>query len=399
MDHLKDKIQDLAAKYYSLVIAYRRYFHQFPELSFEEFGTAAYVRSVLESLGLHPTVGVGGETGLYVDIGSGDQLVALRADMDALPITEESTHEYVSQHDGIMHACGHDVHTASLLGVIHILLELKEELPCTVRCIFQPGEERLPGGASRMIADGVLQHPDAVLILGQHVHPSFPSGSVGIKSEAFMASCDEIYITVRGRGGHGAMPQDVVDPIYISAQIINALQAITSRHANPNTPTVLSIGKINSVGGATNVIPDAVHMEGTFRTFDEQWRKQAYHLIRTKIEGICMAHGGEADIRIMEGYPCLYNDPSVTAATRSLMIDYLGAEHVIDMPQRMTAEDFAYYSHVIPACFYRLGTGAADGTNNSPVHTPTFDIDESALKTGIGLMSYIAIRLGEDLVK
>ncbi|MFT4566560.1 MAG: amidohydrolase [Saprospiraceae bacterium] len=396
MEELKSRIKTLAEAYHSTAVSYRRHLHQHPELSFEEYKTSEYVSDTIRSMGLEPVTGLGGGTGLYVDIGTGDRMIALRADMDALPITEEANHEYKSKNSGVMHACGHDVHTSSLLGVLHILNELKEELPFRVRCIFQPGEEKLPGGASKMIADGVLEKPDAQLIIGQHVHPSFECGTVGVKSEAAMASCDELYITIKGKGGHGALPHKVIDPIYVSAQVITGLQSIVSRHANPDTPSVLTIGKINSVGGATNVIPEEVKMEGTFRTFDEPWRQEAYKLIRQKIEGICAAHGATADINIMSGYPSLYNNPDVTAAVKEAMIDYLGRDNVIDMPLRMTAEDFSYYSQAIPACFYRLGTAAPDGTKNSPVHTPTFDVDENSLKVGIGLMAWIAINLGAE---
>ncbi|MCL4129980.1 UNVERIFIED_CONTAM: hypothetical protein GTU68_020562 [Idotea baltica] len=394
MEDLKNKIKELAASYHEQVVGYRRHLHSNPELSFEEFNTSKYIQGVIESMGLTPVIGLGGGTGLYVDIGEGDKVVALRADIDALPITEEASHDYKSKNDGVMHACGHDVHTSSLLGVLHILNEIKEDLPCKFRCIFQPGEEKLPGGASKMIADGVLQNPDVELIIGQHVHPSFECGTVGVKPEASMASCDELYITIKGKGGHGALPHMVIDPIYISAQVINALQSIVSRHANPDTPSVLTIGKINSVGGATNVIPEEVKMEGTFRTFDETWRQKAYKLIRQKVNGVCEAHGATADVHIMSGYPSLYNSPVVTAASKAAMISYLGKDKVIDMPLRMTAEDFSYYSQEIPACFYRLGTASTDGTKNSPVHTPTFDVDERSLEVGIGLMAWIAVNLG-----
>lgn len=362
-----------------------------PELSFEEYETSAYIKEVIKGLGLSYRENIGGGTGITVDIGQGDKLIALRGDMDALPIQESASHAYKSKHDGKMHACGHDVHTASLLGVLHILHDISDQLPHRYRFIFQPGEELLPGGASKMIADGVLQSPDVTQIYGQHVHPSLPTGMVGIKPEYFMASCDEIYITINGKGGHAAMPQDVVDPIYVSAEIITGLQSIISRKANPGTPSVLSIGKINSDGGATNVIPSQVHMEGTFRTFDEAWRDRAHLEIQEVIRGICKAYGATADVNIVKGYPSLYNDPKVSAQVRSAMIDYLGAAQVIDLPLRMTAEDFSYYSHEVPACFYRLGTAAVDGGKNSPVHTPTFDIDESALEVGMGLMAYLAI--------
>jgi amidohydrolase len=242
-----------------------------------------------------------------------------------------------------------------------------------------------------MIADGALQNPDVERIYGQHVHPSLPVGKIGYHPGFFMASCDELFITVIGRGGHGAMPQDTIDPIMISAELIQSLQTIVSRNANPNTPSVLSIGKINSDGGATNVIPTKVMMEGTFRTFDEDWRKEAHRLIEQRIQHIIESHGAQVELEIKKGYPSLYNDPPMTHSARDLMIQYIGESHVIELPQRMTAEDFSYYSQVVPACFYRLGTAAIDGTKNSPVHTPTFDIDEDALERSSGLMAWLAM--------
>ncbi len=394
--NMKNRIVALSDKYHQQVIGYRRHLHAYPELSFEEFDTASYIAKILRDRGLQPIEGLGGGTGITVDIGRGERTIALRADIDALPIQEEGSHSYISTQQGVMHACGHDVHTASLLGVVLILNEISDDLPCKIRCIFQPGEERLPGGASKMIADGVLENPDVELIVGQHVHPDLVSGTVGVKPNAFMASCDELYITIKGKGGHAALPQHVIDPILVSAQVIVGLQTIVSRHGNPNIPSVLSIGKIFSVGGATNIIPDEVKLEGTFRTFDEEWREEVYTLMRQKINGICQAHGATADINIVRGYPALINDADVTASVKKAMLEYLGEDNVVDLPSRMTAEDFSYYSQVVPACFYRLGTSAVDGSKRSAVHTPTFDIDESALKTSIGLMSWIAYQLGMD---
>jgi len=392
---MKERIKQLAEKYHETVVGYRRHLHMYPELSFEEVETSRYIKKVIADLGLEYREDLGGGTGITVDVGQGDKTIALRGDIDALPIQETSDHDYVSQHAGKMHACGHDVHTSSLLGVLHILNDIKDDLTCRYRFIFQPGEELLPGGASKMIADDVLKNPTVDMIYGQHVHPSLPVGQVGIKPDYFMASCDELYITVTGKGGHGAMPQDVIDPIYVSAEIITSLQSIISRKANPGTPSVLSIGKINSEGGASNVIPSKVYMVGTFRTFDEPWRDQAHQYIHEVANNICEAHGASAEVEIKRGYPSLYNNPEVTATAKTAMIEYLGAEQVIDLPQRMTAEDFSYYSHEVPACFYRLGTASLDGTKSSPVHTPTFDIDEGALKVSIGLMAYIAYASGQ----
>jgi len=385
------KIKALAKTHIARIVEIRRHLHRHPELSFVEYKTAEYVKAVLDDLGITYKDGLGSGTGITGVIGQGDGTIALRADMDALPIQEESSVEYRSVNDGVMHACGHDVHTASLLGSLMILKSLEQDLKHKVKFIFQPGEEQLPGGASMMIADGALQNPQVAQIYGQHVHPSLPVGQIGYHPGFFMASCDELFITVIGQGGHGAMPQETIDPIMIAAELIQSLQTIVSRSANPNTPSVLSIGKINSDGGATNVIPTRVMMEGTFRTFDEEWRKEAHKLIERRITHIVKSYGAQVVLEIKKGYPSLYNDPSMTHRARDLMIEYMGDDHVIELPQRMTAEDFSYYSQVVPACFYRLGTASKDGSNSSPVHTPTFDIDEGALEISSGLMAWLAM--------
>ncbi len=385
------KIKALAKTHISRIVEIRRHLHMHPELSFEEYKTAEYVKTILDDLNISYMDGLGSGTGIAGVVGQGDETIALRADMDALPIQEKSIVEYRSVNDGVMHACGHDVHTASLLGSLMILKNLEDDLNHKVKFIFQPGEEQLPGGASMMIADGALQNPKVAQIYGQHVHPSLPVGKIGYHPGFFMASSDEIYITVIGQGGHGAMPQETIDPIMISAELIQSLQTIVSRNANPNTPSVLSIGKINSDGGATNVIPTKVMMEGTFRTFDEDWRQEAHKLIKRRITHIVESYGAKVELEIKRGYPSLYNDPSMTHKARDLMIQYMGEEHVIELPQRMTAEDFSYYSQVVPACFYRLGTASVDGSKNAPVHTPIFDIDEGALEVSSGLMAWLAM--------
>jgi len=385
------KIKALAKTHISRIVEIRRHLHMHPELSFEEYKTAEYVKTILDDLNISYMDGLGSGTGITGVVGQGDETIALRADMDALPIQEKSIVEYRSVNDGVMHACGHDVHTASLLGSLMILKNLEDDLNHKVKFIFQPGEEQLPGGASMMIADGALQNPKVAQIYGQHVHPSLPVGKIGYHPGFFMASSDEIYITVIGQGGHGAMPQETIDPIMISAELIQSLQTIVSRNANPNTPSVLSIGKINSDGGATNVIPTKVMMEGTFRTFDEDWRQEAHKLIKRRITHIVESYGAKVELEIKRGYPSLYNDPSMTHKARDLMIQYMGEEHVIELPQRMTAEDFSYYSQVVPACFYRLGTASVDGSKNAPVHTPIFDIDEGALEVSSGLMAWLAM--------
>ena len=392
---MKEEIRKLAKKYYTRIKEHREHLHRHPELSFEEYETSKYIKSTLEQMGLAITENIGGGTGLTAELGSGHKVVALRADIDALPILEAEDRSYRSTNDGVMHACGHDVHTSCLLGATYILKELESQLPCRVRLIFQPGEEKLPGGASLMIEDGVLE--DVVAIVGQHVHPDLTVGQIGYGSGYFMASCDELYITVKGKGGHAAMPNQVIDPILISATLIQSLQSIISRKSNPNTPSVLSIGKINSKGGATNVIPEEVKMEGTFRTYDEDWRTEAHALIKDMTDAICKAHGTTAEINIVRGYPSLYNNPGLTAAVKSGISSYMGNEGTVELTPRMTAEDFSYYSHKVPACFYRLGTASLDGRNTSAVHTPTFDIDHAALEVGAGLMAYVAFQISEQL--
>ncbi len=393
---MKKEIRELAKKYYTKVRGHREHLHRHPELSFEEYETSKYIKEVLNDIGLSISENLGGGTGIIAEIGSGDHLIALRADIDALPIHESDDRVYRSNNDGVMHACGHDVHTSCLLGVAYILKELEDQLESRYRLIFQPGEEKLPGGASLMIKDGVLDNVDA--IIGQHVHPDLAVGQIGYGSGYFMASCDEIYITIEGKGGHAAMPDKVIDPILVSAELIQSLQSIISRKSNPNTPSVLSIGKIYSEGGATNVIPDQVKMEGTFRTYDEDWRLEAHKHITHMTTSICQTHGATAKINIARGYPSLYNNPQLTTVVKSNISDFIGQEETIEIAPRMTAEDFSYYSHQVPACFYRLGTSSLDGSNAHAVHTPSFDIDHKALEVGTGLMAYLALNMPKSLV-
>ena len=302
-----------------------------------------------------------------------DEVIALRADMDALPIQEVAGRSYGSQNAGVMHACGHDVHTSSLLGVAKILHALKAEYGGVVKLIFQPGEERLPGGASIMIKEGVLQNPAPSAIIGQHVMPFIEAGKVGFRAGKYMASCDELFMTVKGKGGHGAHPHQNIDPIVITAHIITALQQITSRFADPRIPTVLSFGKI-SANGATNVIPDEVYLEGTFRTFDEEWRAEAHEKMIKMATGMAESMGATCDFDVRKGYPFLINNPELTMAARGFAEEYLGKEHVLDLELWPAAEDFSYYSQEIDACFYRLGTGNKSKGIQSAVHTATFDV-------------------------
>jgi amidohydrolase len=387
-----DKIKELARAYAPETVQVRRHIHANPELSFEEQNTAAYVKQELAKLGIEAeSMANTGLVALIEGRNPGKKTVALRADMDALPIVEANEVAYKSKNEGVMHACGHDVHTASVLGTARILQKLRGEFEGTIKLIFQPGEEKFPGGASIMIKEGVLQNPAPASIIGQHVFPLLPAGKVGFKSGMYMASADEIYITVKGQGGHAALPEMNIDPVLISAHLIVALQQIVSRHASPKVPTVLSFGKVEAKG-ATNVIPNEVKLEGTFRTMNEAWRREAHQKIRKLAESLCESMGGSCDIDIKFGYPFLQNDPEVTSIARAAAEAYLGAENVVDLDLWMGAEDFAYYTQQVPACFYRLGTRNEARGITSGVHTPTFDVDEAALETGMGLMAWVALQ-------
>ncbi|MCL4118986.1 UNVERIFIED_CONTAM: hypothetical protein GTU68_031887, partial [Idotea baltica] len=371
----------------------RRHIHANPELSFFEEETAQFIQSKLDEIGVPYIADFAGH-GIVVKIegkNPAKKIIALRADIDALPITEANDISYKSTNEGVMHACGHDVHTANLLGVIKILNELKNEFEGTVKCIFQPAEEKFPGGASLMIKEGVLKNPEPTIIIGQHVHPPMNVGNVGFAEGKYMASADEIFMTIHGKGGHAAAPRNFIDPILMTSQIIVALQQVVSRLAPPETPTVLSFGKINSVGGYNNIIPEAVKLDGTFRTMEEDWRYEAHKHIKRIAESTAHANGGSVDVQINVGYPHLINQPDLTNRCRKYAKDFLGNDRVEELPIRMGAEDFAYYSHQIPGCFYRLGIKNEALGINSGLHTPTFNIDEDAFKTGVGLMAWLAI--------
>lgn len=392
MEELKNIIKQKAAAYKDEVIAIRRHLHQHPELSFEEFETSKYVCSKLDEFGIEYQTGFvkTGIVGLIKGNNPESKTIALRADLDALPIVEENDVEYKSVNEGVMHACGHDVHTSSLLGAAKILNELKSEFEGTIKLIFQPGEERLPGGASLMIKEGVLENPKPDSIIGQHVYPQLEAGKVGFKSGMYMASTDELFMTVHGKGGHAALPHLTVDPVLITAHILTALQQLVSRHSHPTAPTVLSFGKI--IGqGATNIIPDKVELEGTFRAMDEEWRAEAHQKMIKMAESIAEGMGGKCEFEIRKGYPFLVNDEEVTNRAKNAAKDFLGADKVVDLDLRMTAEDFAYFSQASPACFYRLGIkNDAQGINHG-LHTSKFNIDENAIETSIALMTWLTL--------
>ncbi len=396
MNHLNQKIHRLAGEVTPSVVTFRRHLHANPELSFQEEQTSRFVQAQLRELGIPFTAGVAG-TGVVglIEGKKPGPVVALRADMDALPILEANQVPYKSTNQGVMHACGHDAHTASLLGAAAILNQCREEMAGSVKLIFQPGEERLPGGASLMIKEGVLQNPAPVHILGQHVMPFLDAGKVGFRAGMYMASADEITMTVRGKGGHAAQPHQNIDTVLIASHIIVALQQIVSRVANPTIPSVLSFGKVTA-NGAFNIIPNEVVVLGTFRTMNEPWRKEAHVRMKELAEGIAKSMGGSCDFSINVGYPFLVNDESVTRLARKHAEEYMGREQVVELDLWMAAEDFAYYSQVTKACFYRLGTRNESRGIISAVHTPTFDIDETALETGCGLMAYLAMQTMAD---
>lgn len=398
-NQLVNRIQSLSATISEDVRHFRHHIHSFPELSFMEKETSAFIISVLEKHGIPYTTGWAGY-GIVATIKGGKpgKNIGLRADMDALPIEEKNEVSYKSLNHGIMHACGHDVHSSCLLGAAIILQTLKDEICGSVTLLFQPGEEKLPGGANMMIQEGLLEKHKMDAIIAQHVYPSMEAGKVGFKSGLYMASADEIYLTVKGKGGHAAMPQDNIDTLLMASQILINLQQITSRMAHPAIPTVLSFGKINSVGGATNVIPDEVKIEGTFRTMDETWRAKAHQKITQICEETAKTFGGSCEVRIEVGYPCLINDPVLTEGMRKDAKKYLGDQNVEELPLRMTSEDFSFFSQHIPVTFYRLGTGNKSKGITSPVHTPTFDIDETALEIGSGLMAWVAMKRLEEMV-
>ncbi len=389
---LNDEIKQLAKGVFSNVIETRRHLHAHPELSFCENETCAYVKARLDEIGIPWKVMA--NTGVVAVIQGEKQsseVVALRADMDALPITEVNDVDYVSRNKGVMHACGHDAHTSSLLGTAKILQSIRSKFGGTVKFIFQPGEEKLPGGASLMIKEGVLENPKPNAVIGQHVMPSIECGKIGIRRGKHMASMDEIFVTVYGRGGHGALPHQNVDPVLITSHIIIALQQIVSRMADPTLPTVLSFGKLIA-NGAINIIPDEVYIEGTFRTLDEDWRTEAHKRMKKMTETIAESMGGKCDFTIVRGYPPLINEEKLTEQVGSFAEEYLGKDNVMDLDILMAAEDFAYYSQVTASCFYFLGTGNKEKGIVSSLHTPTFNIDEDALALSTGLMAYIALK-------
>lgn len=386
---LQNTIKALAQQLAPEMIAVRHHLHAHPELSYLEFETSQFVQAQLKTsqipFEIKATTGV---VGIIEGKNPSSRIIALRADMDALPIEEQNDVPYKSKTKGVMHACGHDVHTTCLLGAAKILAETKDSWEGTVKLIFQPGEEKNPGGASLMIADGVLENPKPEAIFALHVNPQLEVGKLSFRGGKVMASADEIYITIRSKGGHAAAPHLTVDTILVASHLVVSLQQIISRANNPFSPSVLSITSFQG-GFTTNVIPTEVKLMGTFRAMDEEWRFKAHELIKKLTSELVHSMGAEADVHIDVGYPTVYNNESLNSAAKSIASEYMGTENVEETELRMGAEDFGYYSQQIPGCFFRLGTANAAKGITAGVHTPKFDIDESAIEIGMGMMAYL----------
>ena len=394
MDNVKNLIIRFAESILPEVIRIRRHLHMHPELSYKENATSAFIRNYLDNMGIEHISGVAG-TGIVGIIrgthpGKG-RTIGLRADMDALPVTETEGKEYRSKNPGVMHACGHDSHVAMLLGTATILHQRISEFAGTILLVFQPGEEKAPGGARLMIESGVFDSFKPSLFIAQHVLPGISTGTVGYRGGPYMASCDEIYITVKGKGGHAAQPSTYTDQIYIASDLVIALKDTVNKAAEEKAPTVFAIGNISGIG-ATNVIPGTVDLAGTFRTFDEEWRNAAKEIIRSVAESVAKKYGIEIFVNIVEGYPVLINDEKTTQKAFELSKELLGEERVVEMPVRMGSEDFSFFSVKYPSVLFRLGI-TPGGTEPQSLHTPSFDIDERAMVTGIANMAWLALKM------
>lgn len=390
---LTEKIKQLARQYAPDLISIRHHLHAHPELSYQEFETSKFVQGKLSEAGIpFRVMATTGVVGLIEGRHPGKRVIALRADMDALPIREENDIPYRSKKEGVMHACGHDVHTTILLGAARILNELKNEWEGTVKLIFQPGEEKNPGGASLLIKEGVLNDPAPQAIFGLHVHPGLETGKLSFRGGMVMASADEIYITIRGKGGHAAAPHLTADTVLIASQLVVSLQQVISRNRNPFSPSVLSITSIQG-GHTTNVIPTEVKLMGTFRAMDEEWRFRAHELIRKQAKALVEGMGAELDLHIDVGYPMVYNNEALDHIARREAAAYMGSANVLETEVRMGAEDFGYYTRQIPGCFYRLGVMNIEKGITAGVHTPVFNVDEGAIEIGAGMMAWLGSQI------
>jgi len=389
---MKSVIKQLAKKYIDDIITIRRKIHSNPELSFEEKETSELIISKLEAMGVEYKTGFA-KYGILAVIkgekGKG-KTVALRADMDALPLEEDNDLEFKSKNIGKMHACGHDIHTSCLLGAAKILNTIKKDISGTILLIFQPGEERIPGGASLMMADGLFKEYIPDLIIGQHVYPELPAGEVGFRKGKYMASSDEIYITLKGKGGHAALPQNTIDTVLMASQTVVSMQQIVSRVIPTQVPSVLSFGNI-ACNSVMNIIPETVKLEGTLRMMDEEWRYKIHDKIRDIAKSVAEGMGGSCDVDIQIGFPSVYNNPDITQKAQDSAVEFLGQNRVHDLDIRMTAEDFGWFAQKYPACFYRLGVGHKDGTKSEGLHSPNFIANEDSIELGMSLMAFIAV--------
>ncbi len=385
-------IKQLSLEIHPQLIEWRRHLHQYPELSFQEHNTSKFISKVLQTYKIPHTTGIA-KTGIVALIEGNNpssRCVALRADMDALPILEKNSFDFISKNKGVMHACGHDFHTSNLLGAAIILQAIRERFEGTIKLIFQPSEEKIPSGAPAMIDAGVLENPKVEAIFGMHVSPELPTGTFGFRGGQFMASADEIYLTIKGKGGHAAFPHTLIDPVLVAAQILVNLQQVISRRKPPFDAGVLSFGKLEALG-ATNIIPDEVKIAGTFRAMNEDFRLKAHTLIKQIAEETAHASGASCEVNILVGYPFLYNNEALTEQSKQRAKVFNDNIQVLDVPARMGAEDFAYYSQKVPACFIRIGTGNEDKGSTNGLHSPNFNVDDEALLHGAGLLAWLAI--------